>query len=182
MFLLAFFGFLRCSEIAITSKFNPKLHPTISDLSIIDSETIAYFIKQSKTDQERKGHFVYIFNLLSPIQPYQALFSYFQIRNAQAKSTLDPLFVDDSNHPVTRFWFQKHLKLIITQAGLPAENFSCHSFRIGAATTAAQKGLSQNQIQTLGRWSSDAFKSYIRYNQLHIREAHLALINKKIKK
>ncbi len=124
MFLLAFFGFLRCSEIAITSKFNPKLHPTISDLSIIDIETIAYFIKQSKTDQERKGHFIYIFNLPSPIQPYQALFSYFQIRNAQAKSTLDPLFVDDSNHPVTRFWFQKHLKLIITQVGLPAEHFS----------------------------------------------------------
>ncbi len=60
MFLLAFFVFLRCSEIAITSKFNPKLHPTISDLSIIYSETIAYFIKQSKTDQERKGHFIYI--------------------------------------------------------------------------------------------------------------------------
>ncbi len=177
MFLLAFFGFLRCSEIAITSKFNPKLHPTISDLSIINSETIAYFIKQSKTDQERKGHFIYIFNLPSPIQPYQALFSYFQLRNTQAKSTLDPLFVDDSNHPVTRFWFQKHLKLIITQAGLPAENFSSHSFRIGAATTAAQKGPSQNQSQTLGRWSSDAFKSYIRYNQLHIREAHLALIS-----
>ncbi len=76
---------------------------------------------------------------------------------------------------MTRFWFQKHLKLIITQAGLPAGNFSCHSFRIGAATTAAQKGL--YQIQTLGRWSSDAFKSYIRYNQLHIREAHLALIS-----
>ncbi len=55
MFLLAFFGFLRCSEIAITSKFNPKLHPTISDLSIIDSETIAYFIKQSKTDQKGKA-------------------------------------------------------------------------------------------------------------------------------
>ncbi len=61
MFLMTFFGFLRCSEIAITSKFNPKLHPTISDLSIIDSETIAYFIKQSKTDQERKGHFIYIY-------------------------------------------------------------------------------------------------------------------------
>ncbi len=129
MFLLAFFGFLRCSEIAITSKFNPKLHPTISDLSIIDSETIAYFIKQSKTDQERKGHFIYIFNLPSPIQPYQALFSYFQLGNAQAKSTLDPLFVDDSNHPVTRFWFQKHLKLIITQAGLSAEfNFFFQPF------------------------------------------------------
>ncbi|XP_026138202.1 proline-rich protein 36-like [Carassius auratus] len=177
MFLLAFFGFLRCSEIAITSKFNPKLHPTISDLCIRDNETIAYSIKHSKTDQERKGHYIYIFNLPSPIQPYQALVSYIQFRNAQSKSALDPLFVDDSNHPVTRFWFQKHLKLILTQSGFHAENFSSHSFRIGAATTAAQKGLSQNQIQALGRWSSEAFKSYIRYNQSHIKAAHAALIS-----
>ncbi|XP_073715760.1 uncharacterized protein [Misgurnus anguillicaudatus] len=176
MFLLSFFGFLRCSEIAINSKFNPKIHPTISDLSILDSETIAYFIKQSKTDQEKKGHYIYIFNLPSPIQPYQSLLSYLKLRNAQSKSAIDPLFVDDSNHPVTRFWFQKHLKQIIALTGLPVEHFSSHSFRIGAATTAAQKGLSQNQIQALGRWSSDAFKSYIRYNHLHIKEAHAALI------
>ncbi|XP_073672411.1 uncharacterized protein, partial [Paramisgurnus dabryanus] len=176
MFLLSFFGFLRCSEIAINSKFNPKIHPTISDLSILDSESIAYFIKQSKTDQEKKGHYIYIFNLPSPIQPYQALLSYLKLRNAQSKSAMDPLFVDDSNHPVTRFWFQKHLKQIIALSGLPVEHFSSHSFRIGAATTAAQKGLSQNQIQALGRWSSDAFKSYIRYNHLHIKEAHAAMI------
>ncbi|RXN33881.1 poly [Labeo rohita] len=90
MFILAFFGFLRCSELAITSGFNPAIHPTISDLAVLDGETISYFIKQT-------------------------------------------------------------------------DNFSSHSFRIGAATTAAQKGLSQQQIQALGRWSSEAFKSYIRH-------------------
>ncbi len=64
MFILAFFGFLRCSELAITSKFDPKIHPTISDLSVLDGETISYLIKQSKTDQTKKGHFIYIFKYI----------------------------------------------------------------------------------------------------------------------
>ncbi|XP_067283569.1 uncharacterized protein [Pseudorasbora parva] len=177
MFILAFFGFLRCSELAITSKFDPKSHPTISDLSVLDGETISYLIKRSKTDQTKKGHFIYIFNLSSPIHPYQSVLAYLQWRNSQAKSPLEPQFTDESNKPVTRFWFQKHLKSVLQQSGVPAKNFSSHSFRIGAATTAAQKGLSQQQIQDLGRWSSDAFQSYIRTNRFHIKKAHQTLIS-----
>lgn len=176
MFILAFFGFLRCSELTITSKFDPKIHPTIADLSVLDNDTISYLIKQSKTDQAKKGHFIYIFNISSPIQPYQSIFAYLQLRSSQAKSPYEPLFIDDSNKPVTRFWFQKHLKSVLQQSGIPAKNYSSHSFRIGAATSAAQKGLSQQQIQTLGRWSSDAFQSYIRTNQFHIKKAHQTLI------
>ncbi|XP_058652489.1 uncharacterized protein LOC131552610, partial [Onychostoma macrolepis] len=176
MFILAFFGFLRCSELAITSSFNPIIHPTISDLAVLDDETISYFIKQSKTDQSKKGHFIYIFNLQSPILPYQALLAFLQLRKSQSKLPSDPLFTDNSNRPVTRFWFQKHLKSVLLLSGTPATNFSSHSFRIGAATTAAHKGLSQQQIQALGRWSSEAFKSYIRSDRSHIKEAHRTLI------
>ncbi|RXN13000.1 poly [Labeo rohita] len=131
MFILAFFGFLRCSELAITSGFNPAIHPTISDLAVLDGETISYFIKQN-----------------------------------------------DFNRPATRFWFQKHLKSVLLLSGTPADNFSSHSFRIGAATTAAQKGLSQQQIQALGRWSSEAFKSYIRSDRSLIKEAHQTLVGR----
>ncbi len=56
-------------------------------------------------------------------------------------------------------------------------NFSSHSFRIGAATSAAQKGLTKHQIQTLGRWSSEAFQSYIRTDQFHIKSAHQTLVS-----
>ncbi len=92
MFILAFLGFLRCSELAISSKFDPATNPTISDLTILDSETISFLIKQSKTDQVKKGHFVYIFNLPSPIQPYQAVREYLRLRIFQAKSPSNPYF------------------------------------------------------------------------------------------
>ncbi len=151
MFILAFFGFLRCSELAISSSFDPAIHPTISDLVVLDDETISYTIKQSKTDQTKKGHFIYIFKLQSPILPYQTLLAFLHLRKSQSKLPSDPLFTDDSNRPVTRFWFQKHLKAVLLLSGTPAGNFSSHSFRIGAATTAALKGLSQQQIQELGR-------------------------------
>ncbi|XDV34332.1 hypothetical protein PO909_004499 [Leuciscus waleckii] len=177
MFILAFFGFLRCSELTITSLFDPNIHPTISDLQIVDNETISFFIKQSKTDRAKKGHFIYIFNLQTPIQPYHALFNYLQYKRSTSKSPFDPLFTNDSNHPATRFWFQKHLKAVLNKSGVTADHFSSHSFRIGAATTAAQKGLSQQQIKTLGRWSSNAFKTYIRSSRFHIGNAHQALTN-----
>ncbi len=71
MFILAFFGSLRCSELAIPSSFDPAIHPTISNLAVLADETISYTIKQSKTDQTKKGHFIYIFKLQSPLSPYQ---------------------------------------------------------------------------------------------------------------
>ncbi len=69
MFLLAFFGFLRCSEIAITAKFKPKLHSTISDLSIIDSETIIYLSKVRQTKKGKATSYIFLtfhlqFNLI----------------------------------------------------------------------------------------------------------------------
>nr|XP_009304434.1 proline and serine-rich protein 1-like [Danio rerio] len=178
MFILAFFGFLRCSEFTVTSKFDPSIHPTIADLTLIDEETIAFLIKQSKTDQSRKGHYIYIFNIPSPTSPFQTLLAYTHYRKTLSASPLDPLFIDDTHHPVTRFWFQKHLKYVLTNSGFPSESYSSHSFRIGAATTAAHKGLSQQHIQTLGRWSSDAFKTYIRLSHSHLREAQRTLTSR----
>jgi hypothetical protein len=54
------------------------------------------------------------------------------------------------------------LQLSLKFAGLNVKNYKSHSFRIGAATTAWAKGFSEEQIQQMGRWNSEAFKKYIR--------------------
>lgn len=51
--------------------------------------------------------------------------------------------------------------------GLDTSRYKGHSFRIGAACYAADKGFSDAQIRALGRWKSDAFKVYIRSDTLH---------------
>ena len=40
--------------------------------------------------------------------------------------------------------------------------YKSHSFRIGAASLAAENGMTDAQIRGLGRWKSDAFKLYVR--------------------
>jgi site-specific recombinase XerD len=175
MFNLAFFGFLRVSEFTINSNFNPSIHPTFSDLQIINSDTIRFNIKQSKTDQLKHGHSIFIFNLPTPIQPYQSLNFFLHQRKSQITSSLDPLFIDDDNLPASRHWFQRNLKSILNSSGIPTKQFSSHSFRIGAATTAAQRGLSDHQIKMLGRWSSHAFETYVRSDLHNIRQAQQAL-------
>ena len=42
---------------------------------------------------------------------------------------------------VTKPWFVEQIRSVLTSFGLPQDDYAGHSFRIGAATTAAQKGL-----------------------------------------
>ena len=55
----------------------------------------------------------------------------------------------------------KVLRLLLQQAGLNRSEYSSHSFRIGAATTAAAAGIPSWMIKSLGRCASNAYLSYI---------------------
>ncbi len=50
----------------------------------------------------------------------------------------------------------------LAAAGYVGAHYAGHSFRIGAATTAATQGLQDSLIKTLGRWESAAYTLYIR--------------------
>ena len=54
------------------------------------------------------------------------------------------------------------VKALLTKAGLNSAHYSSHSFRIGAATTAAALGVEDSLIKTLGRWQSSAYLLHVR--------------------
>ena len=64
--------------------------------------------------------------------------------------------------PLLKEAFVSEIRRALETAGLNPALYAGHSFRIGAATSAAAAGILAHMIQTLGRWSSDAFKLYIR--------------------
>lgn len=50
----------------------------------------------------------------------------------------------------------------LQEAGSDHSLYVSHSFRIGAATTAAKKGVEDCIIKTLGRWENSAYLQYVR--------------------
>lgn len=82
--------------------------------------------------------------------------------------TSGPLFQYRDGSPITYNYVSKELSNIIKYVGLNPALYKGHSFRIGAATYAAQKGYSENYIQQLGRWNSNALKRYIRIPTLSL--------------
>ena len=93
----------------------------------------------------------------APVCPVQALLHYIGIRPA----TLGPLFMLSTGLPLTRAYLVANLQSALRQACME-DKYNGHSFWIGAATTAAQRGLEDSLIQTLGRWRSDTYKLYIK--------------------
>ena len=76
--------------------------------------------------------------------------------------TSGPLFKFKSGEPVTHSFFNSSLKSLLNFIGLNTAVYKGHSFRIGAATSAAARGVPLSVIQNMGRWKSNAFHNYIR--------------------
>ena len=71
-----------------------------------------------------------------------------------------PLFRFEDGRPLTRQRLE--VKRALEEAGASSTGISGHSFRIGAATTAAEQGIEDSTIKDLGRWRSNVFQRYIR--------------------
>ena len=91
------------------------------------------------------------------------LVKYIQDRYSLGAKLTSPLFLDSEfgNSLMSRDHFISWLRQLLLRLGYNDNQFSGHSFRIGAATSAAASGVEDHIIQTLGRWSSDCYIRYI---------------------
>ena len=88
----------------------------------------------------------------------RALRKYLSLRSISGAS---PLYVFQSEAYLTRAKVTLNLHTLLQRLSITTELYASHSFRISAATTAAEAGLPPLLIQTLGRWSSNCFTLYI---------------------
>ena len=142
---------------------DPKESPAIqsSDVSV-DSHTypsiLRIFLRRAKTDPFGKGVYVCVGRTNSSLCPVAAILGYLAIRPPGR----GPLFIFRDGTPLTRDRFVREVRAALSAAHIDHQAYSGHSFRIGAATMAAQAGLPPHLIKMLGRWSSDAYQVYIR--------------------
>ena len=160
---VAFFAFCRSGEITIPSEagYDPSAHLSYGDISVDNCKhpsIIFMRLKRSKTDQFRQGVSISIGATNDDLCPVAALLSFLAIRGPGE----GPLFKRRDGVGLTRQKFVEAVRAALRRANLPAEKFAGHSFRIGAATTAAVGGLEDSLIQTLGRWKSSAYLVYIK--------------------
>ena len=160
---LGFFGFLRSGELTApeNGKFDPGQHLSYADIAIDDDSSprrLSVTIKQSKTDPFRRGVTIFLGRTDTQLCPVAALLAYLAIRGPGE----GPLFYFKDGRALTRSRLVAELRKTLAECNLRPQDYAGHSFRIGAATTAAACGVPAETIMTLGRWKSQAYRLYIR--------------------
>ena len=163
---LAFFGFMRSGEFTIkTDKhtaFDPSTHLTRGSINFYPSFNNPTYLTvtfpASKTDPFRKGVTISIASVNARTCAVKALQHLFR---TDPRAPDAPLFCNPDGSPLQYSIFISQLRLLLANAGYDASQYSGHSFRRGAASSAAQAGFTEYEIQQLGRWRSDAYKLYI---------------------
>ncbi len=159
----AFFGFFRLGEllpastqigqdtavvmwrdVAVDSRDNPRM--------------IRIHLRRSKCDQFGVGADIVLGRTGLSLCPVTAVVQYIAVRG----SGPGIFFRRPDVSVVTKAWFTEQLRSVLSACGLPQQLYAGHSFRIGAATTAAMVGVEDATIQTLGRWQSAAYLQYVR--------------------
>lgn len=166
---ICFFGFLRCGEVVVPGElnFDPSQHLTFADIAVDNVSHPTFMkvgIKQSKTDPFRKGTEIIIGRTGGALCPVAATLSYMVLRGPGS----GPFFMFRDGRPLTRQRFVTALRDILQQVGIDSSKYSGHSFRIGAATTAAARGIQDSLIKTMGRWESAAYQLYVRTPQAQL--------------
>lgn len=164
-FLLAFFSFFRKSNLVPPSaaKFDPKKHLRRGDFAFTPWGVIVT-VRWSKVIQFQNKI------LLIPIAriprhalcPVSALQDYF---DACPASSASPAFLVPSRNgrltALTYSGLSRHLQRVLLACGLPATEYSSHSFRRGGATFCSSLNISHDLIQLQGDWASMAYLTYL---------------------
>lgn len=160
IWVLAYFGLFRVSELVAISRYAPGNHFKRTDAFVDpDLKYLTLRLGKHKSNQTNATQLLRI-----PAEPLCKLcpVTVFQRYLKARPSVPGPLFCHIDGQPVTRYQFAVLLSRCASQAGLADQTIRTHSFRMGRATDLAARAVPVSAIMKLGRWSSDAYKLYIR--------------------
>ena len=136
---------------------------TVDDIRPLPDGSLGVLIQRSKTDQLGAGLLLPLELIDGPLCPVTLLRRWLAVRFVLARrgAGVDSLFVTVTGTPLSRSAISSLVQRAAAASGLEGR-FSGHSLRIGGATAAARAGASMATVKSIGGWSSDAVRRYIR--------------------
>ena len=160
-FNLAFFGFFRVGELTAVKKGSREVDKIvgIQDISWAEGgKSLSVRIRFSKVDQVGKGSSVQLAKTGHPLVcPVLATSRFLAIR----PKFQGPLLCHNDGSPLTRYQFSAILRRAVGIFNPELTAYTSHSFRLGAASSAAKWGWSVEQIKQSGRWASNTYRLYV---------------------
>jgi integrase len=163
LFTLMYHALLRISEVTPSKKHDHNLKSKqISTTGAKNQKlTISFKTFKFSTPGITQINISPTSNNICPVMTY--------LRYQRIKSPKSNLsFSRSDGSPLTPALVTKQLRSLLAFIKLPSADFYNHSFRIGKATDMARQGFTDTQICMAGRWSSSAFKKYIKPQLLQL--------------
>ena len=148
---------------------------SVADIAVDSTQepsVIKIHLRSSKTDQFRQGVDIFLGRTGQDLCPVSALLAYLAVRG----SAPGPLFRLRDGRYLTKEVFITRVREALSVLGYDEESYAGHSFRIGAATTAAEQGVEDSVIKMLGRWESSAFQRYVRASHQSLAAMSMRLV------
>ena len=173
IFLVAYFGFLRISNIAPHSlkEYDATRHLTPSDVNF-SKNFMSLSLKWSKTNQFRdKIQTITLPRLRHSILcPVKALKAAMKIYNPGPSEPLFQIYSAGRWTVLIDSRIRKVLANLNEKLGYPKNKFTFHTFRRSGATLAYRSNASLQSIKAHGSWSLDCVWTYIQESQDSGRE------------
>ena len=169
MYAIAFFAALRVGEITCQTNQSQQNLIFLNQASFIrsreDSVNVVKLTLRNYNHSDPANPVDIFIYRAKPVCPISLLLAYLSLRGTSP----GPLFCWPDISPISRNFFTKALSDSLRFCHLDVSGYKSHSFRIGAASWAAAKGLSDAQIRAFGRWKSNVFLQYIRAPSLGLQ-------------
>lgn len=167
---MAFAGAFRIHELLarVEGTFDPSFTLLSKDVVMrslnINKEKVQILqvrLKSEKKDRIGADTIVDVYHSGGPLCPVGAYTKWCKLRKNWGNHL--PAFMDDEGKPLTGAKFNKYLRLFLGKyLDYKKGSISSHSFRAGLTSLVAKLGFTEEEIQALGRWSSQAYTAYIK--------------------
>lgn len=158
MLVTGFCGLMRLGELALqndASLDNYRKVTRRSSAQISGTDSYSFTLRAHKADAFFEGNKIIISSKQFQFDPVPTFVEYMQCRDDK-HPMLSPLWLDEKGEVPRQKFFINRLEKFC------GPDIAGQSLRAGGATTLAMMGTPPHLIQAIGRWSSDAYKIYIR--------------------